>query len=214
LPDGISLPGGKFFLIAIENLSPVELTPAAVVFCLDVECEPNVPLYTFTESPGMTPPPEMPTAGAGYQKSGQRGLETTIIVTIDNVPDEYDEKVVFRLVLSALRGPRSSDITGIDPDASYGSSVTGQQRVAVLKVKSGAIGALTVGGQHPDCQSLPCRVSLSLRPWYVDAYVAAGNRDNLQFVAGLPLGGERPSAFYVRLRAVPARFESKGFTKR
>jgi hypothetical protein len=205
LPDGISLPGDKFFLIAIENLSPLELTPAAVVFCLDVECEPNVPLYTLKslQSPGVTPPPGMPAAGAGYQKSGQQGLETTIVITIDNVPPEYNDKAVFRLVLSSLRGPSSSDITRIDPDASYGSSATGHQRVAMLTVRSEAIGVLTIAGKYSDCQSLPCRVNLSLRPWYVDyeaSYATAGNRDNLQFVAGLSLrGGEPSDAFYARL---------------
>jgi hypothetical protein len=118
-----------------------------------------------------------------------------IALTIDNVPPQYDEKVVLRLVLSALRGGMLTDVVAIRQEL----ATAGRTRVVVLTVNSTAVD-LAVAGQRVDCQASSCMLKVALRPWYVDS--RAGDRDEPRFIAGTRLrGGERVDAFFGRFAA-------------
>jgi hypothetical protein len=120
------------------------------------------------------------------------GLKREVVVTIDNVPSQYDEKTVLRLVLSALRGGALTDIVGIRHEP----ATAGRARAVVLTVNSTAAD-LTVADQRVDCQASSCMLNVALRPWYVDS--RAGDRDEPRFIAGLRLRGEGVDAFLGRL---------------
>jgi hypothetical protein len=115
-----------------------------------------------------------------------------IALTIDNVPSQYDEKVVLRLVLSALRGGMPTDVVGIRQEP----ATAGRTRAVVLTVNSTAVD-LAVAGQRVDCQASSCMLNVALRPWYVDS--RAGDREEPRFIAGTRLRGERVDAFLGRL---------------
>jgi len=120
------------------------------------------------------------------------GPKREIVLTIDNVPSQYDEKAVLRLVLSALRGGTLTDVVGIRHEP----ATAGRTRVVVLTVNSTAVD-LTVADQRVDCQASSCMLNVALRPWYVDS--RAGDRDEPRFTAGTRLRGERLDAFLGRM---------------
>src|SRR5262249_15062506 len=122
-----------------------------------------------------------------------------ITVTVQNVPPQYTDKVVARLVLSAVRmrdGTSSSDIIGVTQATSAGG--TSQQRAVLLKVKASALDELTVAGEKIDCAAmlgLKCEINLTLHPRYVDAGPVGAPR----LVASARQGAEALDPFYKRL---------------
>jgi hypothetical protein len=123
------------------------------------------------------------------------GVHREIVVTIDGVPRQYDDKAVSRLVLSTLRGGLvMDDVIAIRPKPTPARPGRAGQRVVSLIVRDKV--ALTVA--RKGCRdSSECSVKLALRPWYVD--LKAGDLDEPRLVAGTRLQGATEDDFYSRL---------------
>jgi hypothetical protein len=147
-------------------------------------------------TPPSVTPPVMMAAGRGNPGAPGQPSAPEITVTVHDVPPEYSDRVVFRLVLSAVRmrdGASLSDIIGIrgappEPGAN-------RVRVVVLALKDTAA-VDTIGAEHGGCGQGSCDFHLSLHPRYVDS--RAGREPH--FFAGMrPNGADSLPLFYRRL---------------
>jgi hypothetical protein len=219
----------KFVWIPIDNQQYGRLAPAGIVFCLD-ECDASSPLYTLNDAqtgdiaPGTAagnsgrldpqgkppggfgdlPLPPAATAAPGQNQGSTAPTQSEITVTVQNVPPKYDDKIVFRLVLSAVRmrdGTSSSDIVSIAnlPPA----SATAQQRAVVLTVKGSAVEGLTVAGKKGDCATYArCDINMALHQRYVDSKAGASPRFFATVRPATGPGAETLEYFYKRLKLI------------
>jgi hypothetical protein len=147
-------------------------------------------------APGKTEDPAPATARMATAPPAKPPSEVT--VTVQNIPPEYNDRMVSRLVLSAVRlrgGTSLTDIAGIKVSSPPAGAA--QQKTAVLTVKGSITDAIeTVAGERVECQTT-CTVTMPLRPRYVDSSKAG--KDS-QLIAGVRPGGERLDSFYGRLK--------------
>jgi hypothetical protein len=144
---------------------------AALVIC--VECDLDAPLLNVA---GASGPP--------VQTVQRNGTEMTI--EVDDVPPDYDAKVVKRLIVSALRGPSLSvsDIRDIQPLSERNGHV-----MLSLVVNDKALGGLTIAKQQMNCTANACSsIKVSLRQIDVDLTAAAG-RDPVPYASITNLRG-------------------------
>jgi hypothetical protein len=197
---GGPLTADKFFWITIDRQQDRRLAPVGIAFCLDecdtsgplytlneAQSGDVGPVVTTGEAaprpqapagtpggvgvppPGVTPP-VMTAAGRGNTGAPAQTPAPEIIVTVHDVPPEYTDKVLFRLVLSAVRmrsGASLAEITGIRSVSVPPDPGTNRQKVVVLTMKDGAA-VDTVGAEHGICGQ-NCDINLSLHPRYVDS---------------------------------------------
>ena len=147
--------------------------------------------------PGFSHNGAPPTAPLSTVRPG----ETEIKLTIENVPMEYDDKAVSRVVLSTVRAREANvfgntaDIVNVRTDR-VRPTTTSTIRNTTLTVRNQAIDRLTVAGQPVDCQpsAANCSIRASMKPVYLNTTDALGRLPRA--VAGTSLRGEKLDPFY------------------